>query len=105
MYDNINALAEGRDTDFRCPAGGHLVEIAASGEILGCEVLPKEQASLGHLADHEYDLGRILRGSKAAAFRERIARERCACSFECAHITAATIQLPRTILPRRQRAG
>lgn len=105
MYENINALAEGKDSDFRCPAGGGLVEVAASGEVLGCEVLPKEQALLGHLAEQDYDLARILRGEPARAFRDKIARERCACSFECAHITAASLQLPGMLLPRRQRAS
>ena len=103
MYENIDALARGGPTDFRCPAGGALVEISGSGEVLGCEVLPKEEAILGRLVDHDYDLARILRGERAQGFRDRIARERCACTFECAHITAATVELPGSLLRRRQR--
>ncbi|MET0795179.1 MAG: radical SAM protein [Polyangiaceae bacterium] len=97
MYEEIGELAAGKTTGFQCPAGGALVEVTAAGEVIGCEVLPKAAASLGMLLDHEHDLASVLRGPKAAQFRERIAREHCACTFECAHLTAATIDPARAM--------
>jgi MoaA/NifB/PqqE/SkfB family radical SAM enzyme len=97
MYGQIGAVARGQPTSFRCPAGGQFVEVGAQGDVYGCEVLPKERARLGHLSDHGGRLSSVLRGAAAAEFRERIARERCACSFECAHLTAATIELPAAL--------
>jgi len=99
MYREIGELASGAATAFRCPAGGALVEVTAAGEVIGCEVLPKSQAILGTLAEYDFELSRVLRSERAAEFRERIARERCACTFECAHLTAVTLD-PLHLLAR-----
>jgi MoaA/NifB/PqqE/SkfB family radical SAM enzyme len=100
MYEEIVELATGKPTGFVCPAGGALVEVTAAGEVLGCEVLPKPEASLGMLLDYDYDLSAVLRTPQAAQFRERILREHCACTFECAHLTAATIDPVRAVFSK-----
>ncbi|MBK7641574.1 MAG: radical SAM protein [Planctomycetes bacterium] len=82
MYEHVARVARKQDTPhLACTAGTVSAVIFENGDVQPCEVLG---ASLGNLNECAWDLGELWDGPVARALRERIRRERCKCTWECA---------------------
>lgn len=89
------AVSGTRPTGAYCEAGRHVAVLDEKGEVFGCEPLWEP---LGNVRDHDYDVGRILRGEAYARFRERrLGAAGCNCTWSCAmntHVSVAPEHLP-----------
>ncbi len=75
----------------RCSAGRQTAVIRADGTVMGCEM---RQETLGDLRGVNMDLRRIWRRAAIREFREKIRREKCACSHHC-FVATALLRSPR----------
>lgn len=83
MYEHVARVARNEHgaKHLPCTAGTLSAVVFEDGSVKPCEILDD---SLGNLNDVEWDLARLWDGAAARALRERIERERCACTWECA---------------------
>lgn len=95
---------------FICEAGTRLIEINEYGELFPCEVLDSlirdgqtlkpasfQQAWMGNVRDHDYDLRKVLATPQARAVTDFIRTGGCACTFECA-IGASFVFKPTNVV-------
>jgi MoaA/NifB/PqqE/SkfB family radical SAM enzyme len=86
MYEHVARVADagGKDlgpSHLPCTAGSLSAVIFEDGRVAPCEML---DASIGNLAEVDWDLARLWNGDAAVELRERIERTRCRCTWECA---------------------
>lgn len=87
----LQTLTEGRRV-IPCYAGRLNLVLTESGEVYPCEL---RSGSMGHVKDHDYDMGRLLRTPQARQVLRDIALEECHCTHECYFITNILFN-PRT---------
>ncbi|MEX0768760.1 MAG: radical SAM/SPASM domain-containing protein, partial [Microthrixaceae bacterium] len=76
-----------------CEAGKHLVVIDERGEVFPCETIWE---SVGNLRDDEYQMSKVLSGSRYASFREQyLGPNSCNCTWSCAAMTAVSVSVRR----------
>ena len=80
--NSIQTILQEERALLPCQAGRYTVEVQADGIVIGCPILPDRV--LGGLRESDYDLRAVLNSSRARAFRKRIHKERCYCTWECA---------------------
>jgi MoaA/NifB/PqqE/SkfB family radical SAM enzyme len=82
MYEHVARVAAGdRSRHLPCTAGKLSAVVFENGEVHPCEILGE---SFGNLNDVDWDLARLWNEAAARTSREKIRRERCACTWECA---------------------
>jgi MoaA/NifB/PqqE/SkfB family radical SAM enzyme len=95
-----------RATGEICDAGRIIAVVDEKGDVFGCEPLWE---SLGNVREADYDVGAILAGPEARAWRaKRLGPGRCNCSWGCAihsHISTTPRHLPRLGLEAGRIAG
>jgi radical SAM protein with 4Fe4S-binding SPASM domain len=80
-----------------CVAGEKMITIDEEGRVKPCEILQQIGVTpyiMGSLREHEYDVYKVLATDQARSIRERILRERCHCTFECANQSNVAFSLP-----------
>lgn len=80
-----------------CVAGEKMITIDEEGRVKPCEILEQIGVSpyiMGDLRLHNYDIYKVLATEEARSIRERILRERCHCTFECANQSNVAFSLP-----------
>jgi MoaA/NifB/PqqE/SkfB family radical SAM enzyme len=80
MYEQIERQAAGTATYRPCLAARTSAVIFEDGRVAPCEIL---DATLGNLRDYDYRFSDLWNSAKAGDVRERIWKERCACTWEC----------------------
>jgi MoaA/NifB/PqqE/SkfB family radical SAM enzyme len=82
MYEHVARVARNEsEPHLPCTAGTLSAVVFENGEVHPCEVLGE---SIGNLNTSAWDLERLWNGAAARALREKIRRERCKCTWECA---------------------
>jgi MoaA/NifB/PqqE/SkfB family radical SAM enzyme len=82
MYEHVSRTARGDATAYLpCTAGKLSAVVFEDGSVHPCEILGE---SLGNLREVGWDLGVLWRSARAEELREKIRRERCTCTWECA---------------------
>lgn len=80
-----------------CVAGEKMITIDEEGRVKPCEILQQIGITpyiMGDLRRHNYDIYKVLATEEARSIRERILRERCHCTFECANQSSVAFSLP-----------
>lgn len=80
-----------------CVAGEKMVTIDEEGLVKPCEILEQigvKPYVMGDLRQHDYNVYRVLATNEALTIRDRILRERCYCTFECANQCNVAFSLP-----------
>lgn len=89
------AVAGERTTGSYCEAGRHVVVLDEKGDVFPCEPLWEP---IGNVREHDYDVGRVLRGDAYADFRaRRLGPSACNCTWSCAmntHVSVDPRHLP-----------
>jgi hypothetical protein len=57
--------------------------------------------TMGDLRENDYDINKILQTANARKIRERIIKERCVCTFECAN-QASIVYKPKNLIKALQ---
>jgi MoaA/NifB/PqqE/SkfB family radical SAM enzyme len=110
MYEHVARIAaHDRSRHLPCTAGTLSAVVFENGEVHPCEILGE---SLGNLNAVDWDLGRLWGTQAAVDLREKIRRERCACTWECAQADNVLFQprkwpalAARALRPRKAGRG
>jgi MoaA/NifB/PqqE/SkfB family radical SAM enzyme len=77
----------------KCLAGTSIGVLYPDGSLSPCELLGD---GFGNVRDHEFDIGRLWKSSRAKHFRKTIYDSKCRCTHEC-FLTASTAFSPRQL--------
>lgn len=90
------AVSGRRPTGEYCDAGRHILVLDEKGDVHPCEPLWE---SIGNVREHDYDVGRILRGPRYQGFRDaHLGPGKCNCTWSCAmhsYVSVRPAMLPR----------
>jgi|LWDU01.1.fsa_nt_gi MoaA/NifB/PqqE/SkfB family radical SAM enzyme len=81
MYRHVEGVARGGGAWLPCTAGSLSAVIFEDGVVQPCEVLG---ATIGNLAETDWDLERLWNSERASELRRKIRDTRCTCTYECA---------------------
>ena len=81
VYDQIYKTSINNEFISNCHAGSLFGVIQANGDVSPCEILDEK---FGNLRDFDYDFMKLWNKSSRQKFSEKIKKNKCFCTYECA---------------------